>query len=288
MSQAKEPDRRLNPYRDDLAAGYLRGEVKAARFVEGEDKQVKVASVPLMRKPDLNAPMETQLLMGENFRVYEERNGWAWGQSAQDDYVGYVDIKALTDRPCKPTHYVAAIRTFLYARADLKSRPAKPLPMNAKLQIVTTRGDFSEAGSGGWVFTAHLEYIGTYERDFVAVAERLVGTPYLWGGRDTTGLDCSGLVQCALERAGISSLRDTDMQEATLGDPLAPPLDKATLMRGDLVFWKGHVGIMCDDTRLVHASGYHMRVEIEPLREAVERIASVAGPVTSIKRLNRR
>lgn len=287
MSAAKEPDRRLNPYRDDLAAGHLRGEVKATRFVEGEDKQVKIASTPLMRRPEITAPMETQLLLGEVFRVYEERSGWAWGQSAQDDYVGYVDIKALAAKPCKPTHSVAAIRTFLYARADLKSRPVTPIPMNAKLKVIATRGDFSEIETGGWVFTAHLEPVGSYERDFVSVAERLVGTPYLWGGRDTTGLDCSGLVQCCLERAGISSLRDTDMQEATLGEALPPPLETANLMRGDLVFWKGHVGIMCDETRLVHASGYQMRVEIEPLRQAVERIARAAGPVTSIKRLTR-
>jgi cell wall-associated NlpC family hydrolase len=287
MSRANEPDRRLNPYRDDLAAAYLRGEVKAARFVEGEDRQVKLPSVPLLRRPEAQAPMDTQLLFGEIFRVYEEKSGFAWGQSAYDDYVGYVDVKSLASKPNKPTHSVASMRTFIYPRADLKSRPASPLPMNAKLRVIAARSEFSEIDGGGWVFTAHLTPIGSFVRDFVSVAEELVGTPYLWGGRDTLGLDCSGLVHCALERAGISSLRDTDMQEATLGEALPEPLDFTALARGDLVFWKGHVGIMCDATRMIHANGHHMRVEIEPLEIAMTRIARSAGHVTSIKRLSR-
>jgi len=287
MSRTNEPDRRLNPYRDDLAAAYLRGEVKAARFVEGEDRQVKLPCVPLLRRPEAQSPMDTQLLFGEVFRVYEEKSGFAWGQSAYDDYVGYIDAKALASKPYKPTHSVAALRTFIYPRADLKSRPVTPLSMNAKLRVIAARSDFSEIDSGGWVFAAHLAPTGSFVRDFVSVAEELVGTPYLWGGRDTLGLDCSGLLQCALERAGISSLRDTDMQEATLGEALPEPLNFTTLARGDLVFWKGHVGIMCDATRMIHANGFHMRVEIEPLDIAMTRIARSAGHVTSIKRLNR-
>lgn len=288
MTRAAGPDRRLNPYRDDLAAAHLRGEVNAQRFVEGEDRQVKVPCAPLLHRPDPDAPMDTQLLFGETFRVYEDKGGWAWGQSAHDDYVGYVDVKSLTPRPYRPTHIVAAIRTFVYPRPDLKSRPVTPLAMNAKVRVTAARGDFSEIERGGWIFSSHLAPVGAHVRDFVAVAEEHLGVPYLWGGRDSTGLDCSGLVQASLERAGISSLRDTDMQEATLGEALPEPLDFSTLKRGDFVFWKGHVGIMTDAERFIHANGFHMRVEIERLDIAMSRISRTAGHVTSIKRLPRR
>lgn len=288
MTKMSGPDRRLNPYRDDLAAAHLRGEVKATRFVDGEDRQVKIPTTPLLRRPAVDAPMETQLLFGEVFRVYDEKDGWAWGQSAYDDYVGYVDEKALTPRVYRPTHTVAALRTFIYPQPDLKTRPATPLGMNAKLRVTGARGDFSEIERGGWVFTSHLAPIDAHVRDFVSVAEELRGTPYLWGGRDSIGLDCSGLVQAALERAGISSLRDTDMQEATLGERLPEPIDFTTLKRGDLVFWKGHVGIMLDGEHLIHANAHHMRVEAERLDIAMARIARTGGLVTSVKRLPKR
>jgi len=288
MSRATGPDRRINPYRDDIAAAYLRGEVKAARFVDGEDRQVKLPCVPLLQRPDADASMDTQLLFGENFRVYEEKAGFAWGQSAHDDYVGYVDAKALALHPYKPSHVVAALRTFVYPRADLKSRPATPLGLNAKIKVVDAKGDFSEIERGGWIFTAHLAPVDAFVRDFVSVAEEHLGAPYLWGGRESTGVDCSGLVQASLERAGISSLRDTDMQEATLGERLPEPIDFTTLARGDLVFWKGHVGIMVDAERMIHASGFQMRVVIERLDIAMARISRTAGHVTTIRRLPRR
>jgi cell wall-associated NlpC family hydrolase len=288
MTRSARPDRRINLYRDDLAAAHLRGEVEASRFVDGEDMQVKDPCVPLLREPHEDAPMETQLLFGEIFRVYEEKDGWAFGQSAQDDYVGYLKLTAIDPRLYRPTHVVASLRSFVFPRPDLKSRPVTPFGLNTKVRVIGTRDDYSEIERGGWMFTNHLVSVGAYVRDFVSVAEELRGTPYLWGGRDSLGLDCSGLVQAALERAGISSLRDTDMQEATLGEPLVEPIDFTTLKRGDLVFWKGHVGIMLDGDYLIHANAFHMRVDVERLDIAMARIARSAGHVTSVRRLARR
>jgi cell wall-associated NlpC family hydrolase len=289
MSRMRGPDRRLNPYRDDLAAAHLRGEVKSSRFVEGVDRRVILPNLGLLREPEPAAPMDTQLLFGETFRVYEERNGWAWGQAALDDYVGYVDLKGLGARVVQPTHTVAALRTYIYPKADLKTRPATPLSMNAKLRVTGAKGSFSEIEGGGFVFTAHLAPVGAHVRDFVSVAEEFIGVPYLWGGRDSLGLDCSGLVQMSLERAGISSLRDTDMQEATLGEALPEPIDFTSLRRGDLVFWRGHVGIMVDAERMIHANAHHMQVAVERLDIAMSRIArSDAGHVTNIKRFAQR
>ena len=285
MTNSNGLDKRLNPYRPDLAAAYLRGEVEADRFVESEDFQVTAPRAPLLRRPEDTAPMDTELLYGETFRVYETEGDWCWGQSAQDDYVGYVSVDLLKTQKSAVTHRVVSLRTFIYPEADIKSRPATPLSMNAKLVVTGAAAKFVELESGGYVVSSHLSKIDSYASDFVAVAEEFLGVPYLWGGRDARGLDCSGLVQISLERCGIACLRDTDLQEATLGEPLGDPTDLSGLQRGDLIFWRGHVGIMADRETLLHANATHMRTVKEPIAEAVRRIDKSDGPVTSVKRL---
>ena len=285
MSKAHGLDKRLNPYRSDLAASYLRGEVDARKFVDRTDRQVQIGITPLLREPHAAAPQETELLFGEIFYVYEEKNGWAWGQAALDDYVGYVAADALGRKISEPTHMVAALRTFIYPRPDLKSRPVRPLTMNALVRVVAAEKNFSQIEGGGYIFSAHLAPLGAYVRDFVAAAEQYVGVPYLWGGRTSAGIDCSGLVQTSLARAGISALRDTDMQETVLGDPVSPPWNPDTLRRGDLIFWKGHCAIMLDETRIIHANATHMMVAVEPFETAARRIARTEGDITNVKRL---
>jgi cell wall-associated NlpC family hydrolase len=134
----------------------------------------------------------------------------------------------------------------------------------------------------GFVVEQHLEPLAAVAPDFVAVAERFLCAPYLWGGKSVAGIDCSGLVQVACTMAGIAAPRDTDMQERELGTRLA---GIEALARGDLVFWKGHVGIMLDGARLLHANAHHMMTAVEPLAEAVARIASRGSSVTSIRRI---
>jgi cell wall-associated NlpC family hydrolase len=151
--------------------------------------------------------------------------------------------------------------------------------------VTAARGNFSQLSNSGWIFTDHLASIEEKEKDFVAVAERFIGVPYLWGGRESLGLDCSALVQTALERAGFHALRDSDMQEATLGEALPTPFDLTSLQRGDLIFWKGHVGIMQDGERFLHANATHMCTRSEPFLEAVARIAKTDGDITSIRRM---
>ena len=127
----------------------------------------------------------------------------------------------------------------------------------------------------------HLAPIGAgFETDAAGVALRFLGAPYLWGGRESLGLDCSGLVQQALAACGKACPRDTDMQ-AGIGVAVAP----GDLARGDLVFWKGHVGMMLDAERMVHANGHHMATVVEPLAEAIARIEAAGyGPPTAYRR----
>lgn len=285
MTKAQSLDKRLNPYRADLAAAYLRGEVEADRFVESQDFQVVAPRAPLLRRAEVYAPMDTELLFGETFRVYETEGDWCWGQSVHDDYVGYVASNSLQHPVAAVTHRVVSLRTFLYPEPDIKTRPAMPLSMNAKLSVSAAEGKFVELAGGGYVVSSHLSKIDTYATDFVAVAEEFLGVPYLWGGRDARGLDCSGLVQMSMERCGIACLRDTDLQEATLGERLPDPQNLSVLRRGDLIFWRGHVGIMSDPETLLHANATHMRTVKEPIVEAVRRIDKSDGSVTSIKRI---
>jgi cell wall-associated NlpC family hydrolase len=274
-------DPRLTPARPDLAAASLRGRVVAARFAEGTPSQIVAASAPLRRRPEADAPLETEALRGEAATVYEDAGGWSWAQLTRDGYVGYLPTSALGDW-VEPTHRVAAPRTHAYPGPSIKRPPLAAISLGALLTIERIEGDFA-IDTGGWhYFARHLAPADGFEADFVEVAERFLHAPYLWGGRTSEGIDCSGLVQTALTAAGIAAPRDSDLLEAGLGALLPAGAD---LRRGDLIFWKGHVGVMRDARTLLHANGWHMRVVSEPLAEAISRIErSGGGTVTSIRR----
>ena len=279
-------DRRLTPARSDLASLALKGRVEAERFVEGKPARVTAAVTALRGKLDLAAGIDTELTYGEPVTVFDEADGFVWLQSARDGYVGYAEAGTIGPAGQPATHRVAALRTYLYPGPSIKLPHLALVPMNARLTLVGKDGQFAVTDTGAYVIAHHLEPLGQAEADFVAVAERYVGTPYLWGGRTSLGLDCSGLVQTALEAAGIAAPRDSDMQEKALGDAFDLKPDLSNLQRGDLMFWKGHVGIMTSPTELLHANGHHMAVAKEPVAEAVERIREKSfGQVTSARRL---
>ena len=277
-------DPRLNAYRADLADARLAGRVEAARFSEGSLMRVVGAIVPVQRAPRFDARQVTQALMGENIRVFDIHEGWAWGQLQRDGYTGYLAADALVAAEAQLTHRIAVPSTFIYPEPDLKSRPATAVTMNARVAVSSGDEKFARLANGGFVFAAHLKSAVDFETDFTAIAEMFLHAPYYWGGKSIYGLDCSGLVQLALEACGRAAPRDSDMQERDLGVDL-PVDDHDGLKRGDLIFWSGHVGIMRDAQTLLHANGFHMLTVAEPLREAVRRIAATGQPVTSIKRL---
>jgi cell wall-associated NlpC family hydrolase len=278
-------DRRLTPARADLAAKHLRGLVDAPRYAEGRKMRVVTATAPLRRSPRADAPLETEALYGESVTVYDEQDGWAWAQLDRDKYVGYLPSAALGP-PSAPTHRVAALRTHAYPGPAIKLPTRMALSLGAQLTIVGHEGDFAVSEDGLYVWSRCLAKLSAHEPGTVAVAELFLETPYLWGGRTSEGIDCSGLIQAALTAAGVASPRDSDMQEAVLGGLIAIYDPETRLARGDLVFWKGHVGIMRDSLTLLHANGWHMKTVSEPLAKARHRIAANGGgDVTSVRRL---
>ena len=278
-------DPRLTPARPDLAAKYLEGKVKAARFVEGEEFCVTCAIAPLREAPSSDAPLVTQALKGERVTVYDRNGeGFAWGQLDSDGYVGWLPDAALAKPAASPTHKVTALRTFAFPGPSIKLLPVDTLPLGARVAVVRFDEAFAVTSEGHFLPASHVGAIDMFESDFVAVAERFVGTPYLWGGKSSLGVDCSGLVQIALTASGIGSPRDSDMQEASLGRALSAA-EAGHLQRGDLIFWKGHVAIVRDGTTIVHANAYAMATAIENTQDAIVRISAAGSEVSSIKRI---
>lgn len=275
-------DPRIHAFRPEIAARYLKGQVEAERFVDGTRYEVIEPATPLRRAASHDARQDSEALLGEQIVAYEITDeGWAWGQLERDGYVGWLSANALGKPGPALTHKVCVPRTLCFPAPDIKVPPLAALPMGAVLSIARQDERFAVTVSGWHVPEVHLAPIKGRRRDFVAVAEQFLGAPYLWGGKTSLGIDCSGLVQVALQAAGQACPRDSDMQELSLGKLVS----LGELRRGDLLFWKGHVAIARGPDSIVHANAHHMMVAIEPAQGALARIKAAGSEVTSVKRI---
>ncbi|MEM7496663.1 MAG: NlpC/P60 family protein [Pseudomonadota bacterium] len=286
-------DQRLTPARPDLADAGLEGIVSAERYIRPRPARIAVPRTGLYPAPEPDARLDTEVVFGEAIDVYQERDGWLWVRSRTDGYVGYAAASAAAPPGPPPTHRVAARAALIFEAPDIKA-PALRLPWPARVSVLETvpgagtRGLLGRLAGSGFVPMAQLAPLASRTGDWVTAAEALMGQPYLWGGRSGDGVDCSSLVQLALATAHAAFPRDTDMQASCrLKGVSALPPDTRELARGDLVFWRGHVGIMQDATHLLHANAHHMAVASEPLTATAERIAAAEGrEITTILRLD--
>ena len=274
-------DPRITPWRDGIAARSLEGVLEAEVYLDPKAMSCGLAASAIRAAPDAGSEQMDQILFGERFEVLEEEGGWLFGQAARDGYVGFVQAAALQPAGAMPTHRVSALRTYAFAEPSIKSRAIGPYSINSLVAVEAVEGRLAKVTGAGWMTAAHLSPIGEFEDDWAAVAARFVGAPYLWGGRESLGLDCSGLIQQALFACGRACPRDTDQQQA-----LGAPIEAGQFGRGDLVFWKGHVAMGLGEGRIVHANGHHMATVIEPLNEAIARIdAAGSGQPTAYRRV---
>jgi cell wall-associated NlpC family hydrolase len=268
--RARDP--RVTLMSADLAAASLEGVVAAPRYATPRRMTVTAPVAPLFCAADPTSERMDELVFGEDFDALDMKGGFAFGQARRDGYVGYVRAAELGEPAAPPTHRVAAIRTYAFAAPSIQAAPAGPFSLGALVAVDAEEGRFRKAGDL-WFVAEHLAPIGAgFETDWATVAEGFLGTPYLWGGRTSVGLDCSGLVQQALYACGRACPRDADQQ-----GKLGVAVSHNELARGDLVVWSGHIGIMLDQTRLLHANSHHMATAIEPVGDAIARIA--AGPM---------
>jgi len=274
---AARVDRRLTPATARVAHSSLRGVIVAPMYTEGQALRVLSPYADLLATP--GGARDRQLLQGDRFVVVDRAEGHAFGRAQKDGYCGWVAEAALADLPA-PTHRVVAPATHLYPEPRVQAHELVSLSLGA---LVTVTGP----GSGPWVQTSggfipatHLSPVTEPLTDAAAVAESLLGTPYLWGGNTRGGIDCSGLVQGAHLVCGIACPADSDLIQA-VAEPLSGPL-----RRSDLLFWKGHVAMIVDEARLIHANGHSMSVAYEDTAACIARIAAQGGgPVTQQGRL---
>jgi cell wall-associated NlpC family hydrolase len=278
-----EFDPRLTLARPDLAEQALEGLLRAERFRAPEPWQCAVPATAVRKAPEPGAEQQDQVVFGEAFDVLDKKDGWLWGRARRDGYVGWVEAAAFAEGVLAPTHRVSAIRTYAFPEPDFRSGPPTLLTLNALATVEARAGRWAKIARSGWIVERHLAALDEFETDPVAVAERYLGAPYQWGGRESLGLDCSGLLQQALYACGRACPRDADLQAKEAGEPLDGVRD---LRRGDLVFWEGHVALMIDEDRIIHANSHHMAVAVEPLSEAVVRFREGgAGEPTGYRRL---
>ncbi len=278
-------DRRIHAFRDDLADLSLKGKVDAPRFTSGEPARVVVPSTPLRRAPRPGGPLDTELLFGEEVMVFEKADGWAWVQAKQDGYVGYISCAAIGGTGLAPTHRMNALRGYIFPKPDLKTPPIGILHFGSQITVVGMEGSYAALSEGGFVFSDYLRPVDSVETDPAELAKTFLNTPYLWGGRTSHGLDCSALVQLSWQACGITPPRDSDMLFSSFGEPIEFTGDESVLRKGDLVFWKGHVGIWLDEDHFLHSNASDMMVAMAPLSKTADRIAEkYEGPITGVRR----
>jgi cell wall-associated NlpC family hydrolase len=243
--------------------------------------EVVTAHAPLRREPSPDALLETELLKGERVIVdAADAEGWCHARVEDDGHPGWLPAGALGVPGPAATHKVAVLRTLVFPGPSIKLAPIEALSLGCRLAIARMETPLAVTHAGHYVPARHLVPIETMERDPIAVAERFLDVPYLWGGKTSLGLDCSGLVQLALNACGIACPRNSGEQERTLGAPRA----LADIGRGDLLYWKGHVAMVRDRDTIIHANAFHMAVVIEPIAEALARIRADGSEITSVRR----
>jgi cell wall-associated NlpC family hydrolase len=292
---APEPlDPRTHPYRDDVAADFLEGKVSSKSFVAGNPRRLGVAQSAVMNKPvEPNfvggVLQASELLFGEDFTVYEDSNGWSWGQCGHDGYVGYVAAAHIFDNLPEPTHWVTAVRSLVFPDPKGEYPAMMSLSMGARVSIDKEEGEYARLASGGWMFSGHLAPLGETRPDFIATAQMFTRAPYLWGGRGGLGIDCSGLVQVPLAAAGISVPRDSDQQADAVGEDIEIPEDVFDLLPGDILFFPGHVGFYLGSGAFLHASSHGMMVATHTLAEVLKRINERHGTgITRVRRVEKK
>jgi cell wall-associated NlpC family hydrolase len=282
---AAKLDPNLHPYRADLAAAKLKSQVASVRFVEPTSYQVTAGVAPLRAIGADDGEQLSQALHGEIIDIYEEKLGYGWGQMHSDGYVGWFDMAALSAPVLPVTRKVSALRTYVYSSPSAKAAPHFLLSLGALVCETSDRENgFVFCERAGWVYEAHLTTLTDFVEDAVSVAMQFLEAPYQWGGVESLGLDCSGLVQTAYKASGVAMPRDSYMQRE-IGSEVVTDDNLSGLQRGDIVCWRGHVAIMINSSDIIHSNGFHLKVAREPLAFAASRIAAQYGPILTIRRL---
>jgi hypothetical protein len=273
-------DRRVHAARGDLADLALAGTLFSAHYARAVPLTCVAAGTPVLSAAVSTAEAVSELLRGETFHALDVTTDWAWGFCGHDGYVGYIRRDAL-DTLETATHRVRARTAPLFSAPDIKAPIADYWPTGA-LIAGAVQDDFLVCAEG-YVHLRHVEPVDAAPADWVAAAQAYIGLPYVWGGRGHRGIDCSGLVQVALGRAGMAVPRDTDLQCEGIGSPVE---SDAALQRGDLIFFPGHVGILTDASTLLHANAHWMAVVEEPLADVVARLSVThSQPIIARRRI---
>jgi len=245
-------------------------------------------SIPMKSNPNQTSTLETECLFGETVTILDSRLDWYYCKLLTDNYCGWVQKNYLGET-IKSSHRVIANRAYLFKDNDIKSGHINYLPLGSQIYVRDLDDFWAKVYLGNnskqkfaYIPRRHIIKNEDKIEDWVITAEKLIGTPYVWGGRDSIGLDCSALLQLSYQTYGENIPRNS-IDQSLLSKEIVHNNEK--LERGFVIFWEGHVGIMVDETYCVHANAFHMEVSKEPLVKILER-AGKNNPIIKIMNFN--
>ena len=233
-------------------------------------------SASMRSRPNIDAYLETECLFGEKLEILSNDKEWSFCKLLTDNYCGWVQNTSL-GKTNRCTHRVLTLRTFIFTEKHVKSKIIYNIPIGSKLNVIKTGKTWSEITLPkkfnfqiGYVPSKHIVNIKNKVKDWVSVAEQFLNAPYKWGGRNSLGIDCSALIQLSCEAYGKALPRNTNDQ-LRFKDVITKDLN--SLKRADIIFWRGHVGVMVDSLNILHANAFHMKTVIEPLNDVILRMS---------------
>jgi len=228
--------------------------------------------INIYEKPKQYSKLSSQMLYGEKFKILENKGHWLKIKTNYDNYTGYIRKKKFLIKEFVPRFKVSSKKTEIFTKKNKKLiKTNRFLFFASRIKKIEENKNFIEFEKNKWIKKKHLKKIKFFENNSNKIFKLFLNSKYLWGGKTSDGIDCSSLIQIYFFYNGVFFPRDTKDQIKYCKKKI-----KKKFTKGDIIFWKGHVGACLNQIKFIHAYGPRKKVLIMPTNETIQHIRKTA------------